>query len=75
MSLSDKIHNARSILRDLRQPEIGKAVWDRFKNSRKDTLWYYRELAKSFQKRLKDQSAKMQLAYELSEIVDVLERT
>jgi hypothetical protein len=50
-------------------------VWDRFKNSRKDTLWYYRELAKSFQKRLKDQSAKMQLADELSEIVDVLERT
>jgi (p)ppGpp synthase/HD superfamily hydrolase len=71
VSLSDKIHNARSILRDLRRPEIGKAVWDRFKNSRKDTLWYYRELAKSFQKRLKDQSAKMQLADELSEIVDV----
>jgi (p)ppGpp synthase/HD superfamily hydrolase len=75
VSLSDKIHNARSILRDLRKREIGKAVWDRFKNSRKDTLWYYRELAKSFQKRLKDQSAKMQLADELSEIVDVLERT
>ena len=75
VSLSDKIHNARSILRDLRKPEIGEAVWDRFKNSRKDTLWYYRELAKSFQKRLKDQSAKMQLADELSEIVDVLERT
>jgi len=53
ISLSDKIHNARSILRDLRKPEIGGAVWDRFKDSRKDTLWYYRELAKSFQKRLK----------------------
>jgi (p)ppGpp synthase/HD superfamily hydrolase len=38
VSLSDKIHNARSILRDLRKPEIGKAVWNRFKNSRKDTL-------------------------------------
>jgi len=75
VSLSDKIHNARSILRDLHKPEIGKAVWDRFKNSRKDTLWYYRELAKSFQKRLKGQSAKMQLADELSEIVDLLERT
>ena len=75
VSLSDKIHNARSILRDLRKPEIGEAVWDRFKNSRKDTLWYYRELAKSFQKRLKGQSAKMQLADELSEIVDLLERT
>jgi len=75
VSLSDKIHNARSILRDLRKPEIGKIVWDRFKNSKKDTLWYYRELANSFQRRLKEQSAKMQLADELSEIVDVLEKT
>ena len=75
VSLSDKIHNARSILRDLRKPEIGKAVWDRFKPTRKETLEYYRELAKSFQRRLKNQSAKMQLADELSEIVDVLEKT
>ena len=27
VSLSDKIHNARSILRDLRKPEVGKTVW------------------------------------------------
>jgi hypothetical protein len=38
-----------------------------------DTIWYYRELAKSFQQRLRDQSSKLQLADELSEIVDVLE--
>jgi (p)ppGpp synthase/HD superfamily hydrolase len=74
VSLSDKIQNARSILRDLRKPEVGEAVWDRFKNSRKDALWYYRELAKSFQRHLKGQSAKMQLADELGEIVGVLER-
>jgi hypothetical protein len=74
VSLCDKIHNARAILRDLRKPQTGKAVWDRFKASRKDTLWYYRELAKSFQKLLKDQSAKLQLADELGEIVDMLER-
>jgi (p)ppGpp synthase/HD superfamily hydrolase len=75
VSLSDKVHNARSILRDLRKPEIGNAIWKRFKPSKEDTLWYYRELARSFQRRLKGQSAKMQLADELSEIVDVLERT
>jgi (p)ppGpp synthase/HD superfamily hydrolase len=74
VSLSDKVHNARSILRDLRKPEIGDAVWKRFKPAKEDTLWHYRALAKSFQKRLKDQSARMQLANELSEIVDVLER-
>jgi (p)ppGpp synthase/HD superfamily hydrolase len=73
VSLSDKIHNARSILRDLRKPEIGTAVWNRFKASKADTIWYYRELAKSFQQRLRDQSSKLQLADELSEIVDVLD--
>ena len=51
VSLADKIHNARSILRDLRKPEIGAAVWERFKNSKEKTLWYYRELANAFQRR------------------------
>jgi (p)ppGpp synthase/HD superfamily hydrolase len=69
VSLSDKIHNARSILRDLRKPEIGEAVWGRFRNSKKDTLWNYRELAKAFMKHLPGQLAK-----ELSDIVDELEK-
>ena len=68
VSLADKIHNARSILRDLRKPEIGTTVWDRFKNSKEKTLWYYRELANAFQKLLPGQ-----LAEELIEIVIVLE--
>ena len=68
VSLSDKVHNARSILRDLRKPEIGTAVWTRFKNPKEETLWYYRELANAFQKLLPGQ-----LAEELIEIVIVLE--
>jgi (p)ppGpp synthase/HD superfamily hydrolase len=68
VSLADKVHNARSILRDLRKPEIGKAVWDRFKASKKDTLWYYRDLVIAFTAHLPGQ-----LANELSEIVDALE--
>ena len=48
VSLADKIHNARSILRDLRKPDVGAAVWARFKSSKPDTLWHYRELAKAF---------------------------
>jgi (p)ppGpp synthase/HD superfamily hydrolase len=68
VSLSDKIHNARSILRDLRKPEIGLKVWDRFRNPKGDTLWYYREMANMFQKRLPGQ-----LADELIEIIIVLE--
>jgi HD domain-containing protein len=68
VSLSDKVHNARSILRDLRKPQIGSAVWDRFKQSKKESLWYYRELANAFQKLLLSQ-----LSDELMEIGIVLE--
>jgi (p)ppGpp synthase/HD superfamily hydrolase len=69
VSLSDKVHNARSILRDRRKTEIGEAVWGRFRNSKKDTLWNYRELAKAFMKHLPGQ-----LANELSDIVDELKK-
>jgi (p)ppGpp synthase/HD superfamily hydrolase len=68
VSLSDKVHNARSILRDLRKTEIGEAIWDRFNNPKSDSLWYYREIANAFVRYLPGQ-----LANELSEIVDVLE--
>jgi (p)ppGpp synthase/HD superfamily hydrolase len=66
VSLSDKIHNARSILRDLRK--FGPAVWARFNSPKEETLRYYRELANAFQRRLPGQ-----LADELLEIVIVLE--
>jgi (p)ppGpp synthase/HD superfamily hydrolase len=66
VSLSDKIHNARSILRDLRK--VGPAVWKRFNSPKEETLRYYRELANAFQRRLPGQ-----LADELLEIVIVLE--
>lgn len=42
ISAADKLHNARSIRRDLAR--VGDAVWDRFSASRDETLWYYREL-------------------------------
>jgi (p)ppGpp synthase/HD superfamily hydrolase len=35
----DKLHNARSMLSDLRQ--VGDALWSRFKGGRDGTLWYY----------------------------------
>lgn len=42
ISAADKLHNARSILRDL--GEVGDALWDRFTGTKEQTLWYYREL-------------------------------
>jgi hypothetical protein len=70
VSLADKVHNARSILRDLRKPEVGKSIWDRFSQPKDKTLWYYRSLAAKFRAALPGQ-----LADELNEIVGVLERS
>jgi (p)ppGpp synthase/HD superfamily hydrolase len=68
VSLADKVHNARNILRDLRKPDIGESVWTRFSVPKEQTLWYYRSLAARFCERLPSQ-----LSDELREIVDVLE--
>jgi (p)ppGpp synthase/HD superfamily hydrolase len=68
VSLADKVHNARTILRDLRKPDIGEKVWARFNVSTKQPLWYYHRLADIFCERLSNQ-----LSNELREIVEVLE--
>ena len=68
VSLADKVHNARAILRDLRKPDVGDAIWSRFSQSREKTIWYYRGLADKFRKMWPGQ-----LADELHEIVEVLE--
>jgi (p)ppGpp synthase/HD superfamily hydrolase len=70
VSLADKVHNARAILRDRRKAEIGQAIWSRFSQPREKTLWYYRGLAEKFRDRCPGQ-----LADELHEIVAVLEQS
>ena len=47
VSLADKIHNARSILRDLQSNEIN--IWDKFNGGKEGTLWYYQSLAEIFE--------------------------
>ncbi|MBV8049808.1 MAG: HD domain-containing protein [Acidobacteriaceae bacterium] len=49
VSLADKLHNARTILADFRA--VGDQVWKRFRASKAEVLWYYRELGKVFQER------------------------
>jgi (p)ppGpp synthase/HD superfamily hydrolase len=68
VSLADKVHNARAILRDLRKPDIGEEIWARFSQPKERTLWYYRSLAEVFCKKHRGQ-----LSNELREIVEVLE--
>jgi hypothetical protein len=69
VSLADKVHNARAILRDLRKPDVGESIWSRFSQPRTDTLWYYGKLADKFRERWPGQ-----LAGELHEIVRAAEK-
>ncbi len=46
VSLADKVHNVRCLLRDHRLE--GEAVWDRFSVPKGETLWYYRALAVAY---------------------------
>ena len=46
VSAADKLHNARSILADLRA--LGDELWDRFTGGKEGTLWYYRALVEAY---------------------------
>jgi (p)ppGpp synthase/HD superfamily hydrolase len=56
VSLADKIHNAGTILRDLRLH--GAKTFDRFNGKRSGTLWYYDALARTFLEQKPDEMAK-----------------
>ncbi len=47
----DKLHNARAILNDLENPEVGTRVFERFTGGREGTLGYYQSLSEVFSKR------------------------
>ncbi len=67
VSVADKLHNARTIIRDYRR--LGEALWTRFGGGREGTLWYYSELARIFAQRQPGP-----LAHELGEVVgEILE--
>lgn len=48
VSLCDKLHNARAIVADLGDPEVGTAVFDRFSASGEGVAWMYRGLYEVF---------------------------
>ena len=50
VALADKVHNARSIVRDYR--EVGHVLWERFREkSAREQLWYYSGLLEFFDRR------------------------
>jgi (p)ppGpp synthase/HD superfamily hydrolase len=47
VSLADKLHNARALLRDFR--DVGDKLWERFnEQDPQEHLWYYRSLLKVY---------------------------
>ncbi len=46
VSAADKLHNARSILADLRA--VDDELWGRFTGGKEGTLWYYRALVEAY---------------------------
>lgn len=67
VSASDKLHNARAILRDFRR--LGDALWSRFTGGKKGTLWYYRALVTAFRK-----AGTSELVEEFDRIVSEIEQ-
>lgn len=61
VSASDKLHNARSILREYRRQ--GAAIWGHFRGGRDGTLWYYRAVVETLRQR------------DVSPLVEELDRT
>ena len=51
VSACDKLYNARSIVADLEDPEVGVEVFERFTAGREGTLWYYAALHAVFAER------------------------
>jgi (p)ppGpp synthase/HD superfamily hydrolase len=67
VSASDKLHNARAILRDYRQH--GEKLWSRFTGGKEGNLWYYRSLVKAF-----SQVDRNELVEELDRVVSEIEQ-
>jgi (p)ppGpp synthase/HD superfamily hydrolase len=67
VSLADKLHNARTILLDLRQD--GNLVWQRFNGGKEGALWYYRALVDFF-----DTQRDLTYVDELHRVVEEIEQ-
>jgi (p)ppGpp synthase/HD superfamily hydrolase len=68
VSLADKLHNVRAILRDYR--EVGDRLWQRFSvQDPQQHLWYYRSLLEVYAQRVDNW-----MVDELREVIDKLEQ-
>jgi (p)ppGpp synthase/HD superfamily hydrolase len=66
LKAADAIHNARSIVADVRHD--GPAVWGRFKRGADQTRWYYREILEGVRAKLGDHPIALELAAVVEEL-------
>ena len=52
VSISDKVHNARSIATD--QDRLGAELWTRFSSTSEESRWYYTSLRDIYKERISD---------------------
>lgn len=71
VALADKVYNARTLLRD--HDLVGDDLWDRFRATHAQTLWYYRALADAFLAKQWPTPTQRHLAGELERVVRALE--
>ncbi|MBW8010382.1 MAG: HD domain-containing protein [Chloroflexi bacterium] len=64
---ADKLHNARSVLRDLRS--LGSSTWDKFLGGKDGTLWYYRAVQQAL-----NHGSKSYLLEELERVITKIEK-
>jgi (p)ppGpp synthase/HD superfamily hydrolase len=73
VSAADKLHNARSILTDLR--DHGSDMWSRFNAAGEDQAWYYSELVRVLETRHPDSVVTRELARVVAELTSEIERS
>jgi len=66
VSACDKLHNARAIVQDLENSDVGTRVFERFTGGRDDTLGYYQALVEIFSVRV------LPVARTLDAVVDMM---
>jgi GTP pyrophosphokinase len=66
VSAADKLHNARSILKDFRRH--GEDVWKRFRATKSDTFWYYDSVVKTLRTRGRHRELVEELARTIAEL-------
>jgi (p)ppGpp synthase/HD superfamily hydrolase len=73
VAAADKLHNARSILADLR--DRGPSMWARFNAPGADQSWYYNELRRVLDQRHPDSVVTRELGRVVAELTDEIEHS